>query len=236
MLKYIDAHSHILTDTQIRDAVACGVEKFIINATFPGDWATVVDLAQRDNVYGAIGVHPWFVSKLQCDWELQLVNTLVAYPNLMVGEIGLDKNRPDLEFQENVFRRQLQIAYDMKRIAHIHCVGCWGKMLEILRASKLPPAVVFHAYSGSPELVDEFTKMNGFFSFGIDINNEKRTQLRLSVAAIPESRILVESDDASPEFIPAIVSKIADIRGVKNDDMAEQIYNNTMGLIHDGTF
>lgn len=237
-MKYIDAHCHILTDAQIRDATAHGVAGFVVNATRPADWNAVIDLARCDNVYGAIGVHPWFASDLLDGWDYELINALAAHPNLMVGEIGLDKNRPDMELQESVFCRGLQIARDMRRVAHIHCVGAWGKMMDILRGVDLPSAMVFHAYSGSVELVRELTDMGACFSFGAEICNEKYTRARNAVATVPISRILVESDApdvAMPDTIPATVAEIAKIRGMDTEQLAEIIYNNTLGVVNDGT-
>ena len=226
-MKYIDAHCHTVSESHR------GVG-FIVNATRPADWDKVIDLARRDDVYGAIGVHPWFVSELHDGWNGGLINALVANPNLMVGEIGLDNNHPDLELQENIFRRQLQIAHDMKRVAHIHCVGTWGKIMEILRGAALPPVLVFHAYSGSVELMSELADMGAYFSFGTEICNEKHVRARAAVAVVPESRILIESDDVASDTIPTTIAEIAQIRGVNVEEMAKIVYNNTMVVINGG--
>ena len=218
----------------MRDAALHGVGRFIVNATRPADWDAVVDLSRRADVHGAIGVHPWFVLELRDGWDGDLVNALGAGPNLMVGEIGLDKNHPDLELQESVFCRQLQIACDMRRVAHIHCVGAWGKMMDVLRAVDLPPAMVFHAFSGATDLVPELMEMNACFSFGVSVMDAARARLRAVVATVPSSRILVESDDAAPDTIPNTVAEIARIRGESVEQLAEVIYNNTMGLLNDG--
>lgn len=236
-MKYIDAHCHILSEAQMKTAMACGVGRFIINATRTIDWETIVELAQYDNVYGAIGVHPWFVSGLPDDWDVELVNALVANPNLMVGEIGLDKNRPDFEVQESVFCRQLQIAHDLERVIHIHCVGAWGKMMDILRSVDLPPAMVFHAFSGAPELMHELMGLGAYFSFGTGIMDVRHSKIRASVAVAPVSRILAESDApdvAMPDTIPNTVAEIARVRNQDAEQLAKTIYNNTKGLINDG--
>ena len=233
MQKYIDAHCHILSESQMRDAAACGVVGFVVNGTKPADWGAVVKMANCDNVFGAIGVHPWFVSGIVDDWESGLVDMLQNNSKLMVGEIGLDKNRPDMEKQTAVFGRQLQIAHDFGRVAHIHCVDAWGKMMDILRGCDLPPAMVFHCFSGAPELVDELSKIGAYFSFGVAVCDERYIKMRNALGRVPANRILVESDApdvALPNSVPNTVAEIARLRGVG----AEQIYNNTMGLINDG--
>ncbi len=238
MQKYIDAHCHILSDESIWPAVACGVGQFVVNATTPDDWGKIVEVSNRDNrICGAIGVHPWYVSGWNDGVETQMSELLKNNPRLMIGEIGLDKNHPDLDLQESVFMRQLQIAHDFGRIAHIHCVGAWGKMMDILRGRDLPPAMVFHCFSGAPELAPELVKLGAFFSFGCGICDEKHIKMRDVVASVPENRILVESDapdGAMPDKIPEIVAEIAKLRNVEFEQMADIIYNNTMGLLNGG--
>ncbi len=235
MSQYIDAHCHILTNSEMRTAHARGVWRFIVNATRPADWGAVVELARRDDVVGAIGVHPWYVSKISDGWDVDLINLLVANPDLMVGEIGLDKNRPDMELQVSVFCRQMQIAHDLHRVAHVHCVGAWGKMLDVLRGIELPPAIVFHAFSGAVEFVPELVEMGAYFSFGVGISNNARVRLHGAVRTVPVARILVESDAPDmvmPDTIPDTVAKIAEFRGCNAGYLANIIYNNTMGLIN----
>ena len=235
MQKYIDAHCHILSPAQMASANDCGVGRFIVNSTHRTDWATIAKMVNGKSVYGAIGIHPWFVSEIDANWDDEMVNTLARNPHLMVGEIGLDKNHPNMPAQELIFRRGLQIAHDMGRVAHVHCVGCWGKCVEILHASALPPTVVFHCFSGSPELASELSHIcNAYFSFGSSVLNTKSTRTRTAVASVPGNRILVESDAmdvATPTIIPDVVREIAKIRGVDNDAMADTIYANTMGLL-----
>ena len=239
MQQYIDAHCHIISDEIMNAAAVRGVGRFVVNSTAPADWAAVVNIARRENVFGAIGVHPWYVSEIYDGWDIELIDVLNKDTDLMVGEIGLDKNHGDIDVQEPVFRRQLQIAHDMGRVAHVHCVGAWGKCMEILGGSKLPPAMVLHCFSGAPELVRELTAMGAYFSFGGDVVDIGHKKMRDAVAAVDESRILAESDAVDgtmPDKIPDIVAEIAKIRGKDAGDMAKIIYENTMGILHDKSF
>jgi len=236
MSQYIDAHCHVLDTLQMRNAMARGVGRFIMNATRPSDWNAVIKISMDDGVLGAIGVHPWYVADLPLGWDDDLIKLLADNSHLMVGEIGLDKNRPDMEKQISVFARQLQIAHNLGRVAHIHVVGAWGKIMGILRENKLPPAMVFHAFSGSVEIMHELTKMGAYFSFGWGVVDARHENMRALVASVPENRILVESDapdGTMPDKIPDIVAEIAKVRGAKVDFMAEKIFENTMGLIND---
>ena len=237
MPKYIDAHCHILSDENLKPATACGVGRFIVNATAPSDWNKIVETANHDNcIIGAIGVHPWYIDDLSDDWDIRLGEILSTKPNLMVGEIGLDKKHADMEKQIAVFKRQLEIAHDLGRVVHIHCVGAWGKMMDVLRETQLPPVMLFHCFSGTPEMVSELVKMNAYFSFGAGICDEKHKTMRDAVVAVPENRILAESDAQGvliPDTVPNVVLEIAKLRGVAPEQMAETIYKNTLEMLNE---
>lgn len=240
MLGYIDAHCHILDDEVLTGATVRGVGRFVVNAYASCNWDDVCASVHHDNrIYGAVGVLPWLDNELRDGWDKCLIDILSRNPRLMVGEIGLDKNRGDMEKQITVFTRQLQIASDYRRIAHIHCVGAWGKMMDLLRDVNLPPAMLFHCFSGSVEIMRELCKMNAYFSFGWGLMDGRHETMCAVVAAVDEGRILVESDapgDTMPDKIPDIVAKIAEIRGVAPEYMANVIYENTTRMINEQSF
>jgi len=232
-----DAHCHIFSRDQMETIRSFGVGFFVVNATQISEWGRVAELAQESwLVRGAIGVHPWYVSGLPADWDVALTCWLEKHPELSVGEIGLDKNYPDLDIQESVFRRGLQIAHDMKRVAHIHCVGAWGKMLEILRGSKLPPAMIFHAFSGSADLVPELVRKRGFFSFGRAVCDSRRVKLHDTVRAVPNGRILVESDASFVDDYAYLDDTIQTIADIRNDHYGQivELSCNVEDVLNDG--
>ena len=148
MQKYFDAHCHITEFVDIPENIGA-----ITNATRISEWDITIDMAcSHSHIFGAIGIHPWYVSDLPNDWDMQLYDLLIKKPNIMVGEIGLDAHRPDIATQTDVFVRQFEIAADLSRGVHVHCVGAWDKMQHVLKShrSHLPPFILFHRYSGNP--------------------------------------------------------------------------------------
>ncbi len=226
MQKYIDAHCHYIAP--VPDGAVCG---FIYNSARPCDWSVAVDAMRVNGGAGAIGVHPWYVDELSCDWVDQMAQLLRANPKLMVGEIGLDASRGDIDAQMPVFIRQLDLAREFGRVAHIHCVRAWDKILHIFATHKMPPAVVLHGFRGTPEIVSAIMRhANAYFSFGANPGATAR--------AIEPDRILVESDAASISvargILPRTVAQIADLVGCNAQTMAETIYNNTQRMIKNG--
>ncbi len=217
MKKYIDAHCHLF-DTDLPDNIGA-----IVNATVPAEWVRVIDIAnKKPNVRGAIGVHPWYVSDLSDDWATVLRDCLLENPDIMVGEIGLDAHKPNLARQIDVFVRHFNIACELNRGVHIHCVGAWDKVLHILNQnkSKLPPFILFHRFGGKITNLSDFaSEYNAYFSFRAPSN---------AVLSVPTTRLLVETDSADPTTIASIEERIAKIRPECN------FYKNTSEMLSNG--
>ncbi len=242
MLKYIDAHCHLQNiediSAELPKAMSAGIYGFICNATEPNDWNSVLNLIHRyENIYGCIGVHPWHVNLLSDGWELKMHSILRQNPDLMVGEIGLDKLHPNIELQEQVFIKQLDMAHKLNRVAHIHCVGSWDIMLRILKLHKerLPKTMIFHSFTGSVEIQNQLLRdYNVLFSFSSMILDGRRARLAETVKYSPIGKILAESDDKKPEIIIDIIKRIGEIKGIAPEKITDKIYKNTLDILKNG--
>ena len=155
-MKIIDMHSHIeyITHNFQHDVVGT-----VCCTKNESEWQKLIDIINNDNrVYGAFGVHPWFLSDIKQDFENRLEQQLLSNPEYMVGEIGLDKYHPDMEKQIEVFINQLNIAIKLKRIVFLHCVGAWDKTLHILKQYKKSelPMIVVHGFNDSDVILKNF--------------------------------------------------------------------------------
>lgn len=224
-MKYFDAHCH---DYKISPNVIGA----IVNATYEENWETVI-ASQSKNVIGAIGIHPWHVKNVCDGWGVRLRNTLLDNPDLMVGEIGLDNSRGDMELQESVFIAQLKIANELKRVANIHCVHAWDKMLGIIKTVPDIPAFVFHAFSGNSDIIKQLPS-NSYFSYGMEIVRNNTTKSRERIIATPNNRLLVETDDATPDNLHLIVALIAEIKKLSSEQIADIIMENSYRVISHG--
>ena len=217
MKKYIDAHCHLF-DEKLPDNIGA-----IVNATRPADWGGVIAQANKNiNVWGAIGVHPWFVADLVAGWDEKLQDLLIQNPEIMVGEIGLDKHKPDMDLQIDVFSRQLEIAAELGRGVHVHCVGAWDKMFAVLKKckSEQPPFMLFHRFSGNAGDVARLcAAYNAYFSF---------MNARNVVADVASNRVLIETDSNNPTGIVRVAEQVAAFCS-KID-----FYKNTMEMLKNG--
>ena len=218
---YFDAHSHLPgAESPHPDhlRVVCG--------TCESDWGAVLAHAASDErVIPMLGLHPWFVAEAAPGWAPRLESLLRSHP-AGVGECGLDFARrdPDRASQEAAFRLQLRLARDLQRPIALHVVGAWGRIIDLLREQGLPPAVMVHAFSGSPETARTLQSMGVFLSFSGGLLHPDRSRLRESLRAVDARHLLLETD-GSADLI-RVVAAAASIRGVSPKDLAAQTWEN----------
>ena len=228
-MKYTDAHCHI-TNCPHTNTMCC-----IYDAINESDWDKVIEFSNSENIFACIGVHPWFLDDIKSDWESRLYEKLVQNPTIMVGEIGLDKHKPNLEHQIQIFVIQMEIAAKLNRPVHLHCVGAWDKILHILKAQngKLPPVILAHSFNDNPQIIGQIAeKYNVYFSYNLHDITEKNTDI---IRSTPFSRILTESDASDPttqiQHICASIETISKILNFSQNETANQIYNNFQRMV-----
>ena len=229
---YTDAHCHIVPAPENPD-ITCR----IYNSARAADWEAAIDISEHDDDknFAAIGIHPWYIADADAEFETAMVEILASHPNLMVGEIGLDKFKPNMERQIEIFTRQLEIAARLRRPVHLHCVGAWDKILHIFREHEknMPPAVLAHGFAGDSAQIEMLVdKYNMYFSYSVRADNNVNVP---RVSKTPMNRIMAETDtfDAGDEIpdLDTIINMIAAAHNCDADEMSEQIYQNIQRII-----
>ena len=223
-MKIIDAHSHI---EYISHNIQPDVVATICCATNESDWNNLANITLSDkNVYGAFGVHPWFVDTIMDGFDKRLYDLLKLNDSFMVGEIGLDKYRPNMEQQIDVFERQLNVAVEMNRAIFLHCVGAWDKILHVLKQYKKLPTIIAHDFNGNNEIMQNLVN-NYDIMFSIH-RVDKPTEIR-RIEQFPIEKMLVESDAKPDVILHNVIDKISDIK--KEPNAGEIIYKNTQRIL-----
>ena len=218
-----------------------GVE-LVVNpgCDIPSSYAAL-ELARRfPYVRAAVGLHPE-----DCDGageaEFQELRRLCAEPEVVaVGEIGLDyywKENPPKEFQQTVFRRQIELAIELDLPVIVHDREAHGDCLSIVR--DYPEARgVFHCFSGSAEMAEELLKRGWYLGFDGTITYPKARRAAEVAAIAPLDRIVVETDSPyltpvpnrgkrnDSRNLPYIVGKLAEWKGVSYEEMARATWEN----------
>jgi TatD DNase family protein len=229
-----DARIGAEADAQLERARAAGVRGFLLAGVGPDGWGDEQRLAARHaDVYVAVGVHPQLIDELDEDAAdeacAQLGAAVVRTGAIAIGEIGLDglgERKGSLDRQEEAFRRQLAEARARDLPVLLHILSAHGRALEVLRDDGLPKAGgVMHSYSGSADLVREYTSLGLSFSFAGPVTYDNASKIHKAARAVPRDRLLVETDapfqtpapcrpaQCEPAFLVAIVEALARIRG-----------------------
>ena len=193
-----------------------------------------IALAERfDFVYAAVGFHPEELERYS-EEAFQQMEALVAHPKCVaIGEIGLDYywDASHKEEQKALFRRQIDLALGLDKPVIVHDREAHGDCMEIVRDY---PGLrgVFHCYSGSAEMAEELLKRGWYLGFDGPITYKNARKALEVLALCPLERLLIETD--SPYLspvplrgkrndsgnLPYIVDKIAEIKGLRHEDVA----------------
>lgn len=107
---------------------------------------------------------------------------------------------------------QVQIAAEFQRPVSLHCVRGYGHLLVMFselakRPACCPPKVMLHSYGGSVDEIPRFCRLRSigdrfYFSFSHAINHRTPEKLVARIEAIPDDRLLIESDQVR-QFLPS---------------------------------
>ena len=220
---------------------AAGVELVVDPGCDIPSSRAALDLARRfAHVRAAVGVHPSDCDGVT-DADFDELRRLCKEPGVVaVGEIGLDyywKDNPPKEFQQSVFRRQIELAIELDLPIIVHDREAHGDCLTIIR--DYPEARgVFHCFSGSAEMAEELLKRGWYLGFDGPITYKNARRAAEVVAVTPMDRIVIETD--SPYLSPVphrgkrndsrnltfIVEKLSEWKGVSYAEMERATWEN----------
>ncbi len=194
-------------------------------------------------VYAAAGVHPSETAQLDEDSFVRLKELAIHPKTVAVGEIGLDyywDKEPDVqEKQRYWFRRQLELAAQLGLPVIIHSRDASADTLAIMKeACDMHIPGVIHCFSYSVETALEYVSMGYYIGVGGVVTFKNAKKLKEAVEKIPLANILLETDCPymAPEpyrgkrnsslYLPYIAAKIAEIKGMTQQEVIEATWNN----------
>jgi TatD DNase family protein len=201
MLKFINIHSH--KNEEIWNA------EFKIISILPGELAEMTE-----GWFYSAGLHPWTLDELSVEKNLAELENFLSHPALIaIGESGLDRARPDIDFkmQEFVFKKHAGLAESAGKPLIIHCVRAYSDLIRIKK--ELSPLVpwIIHGFQGNGQITEQLLKHGFYLSFGKAIFNNSKT--RKILASVNTDRFFLETDE-SDYNIDELYKKAAEIRNI----------------------
>lgn len=243
-LRFIDTHAHLSDEAFTADAAAAiaraaaaGVYRIIHPDVDRSERASSLELCKQypGVLYHMIGLYPGSVDK---NWEkeIALVEEAIGPETVALGEIGLDYHW-STEFaaeQKAAFRYQLGLAARLDLPVNIHLRDATEDFFKVMEECRhLGLRGNIHAFSGSYETFLRLQKY-GDWKVGIGgVLTYKNSKLAIALEGIPLESILLETDSPylppvphrgqrnEPAYIPIIAAKVAEIKGIDIEEVAE---------------
>lgn len=246
----IDSHCHLTSDAlwpRVDDVIAraksAGIGEFVTIATDLDDASSAIELSGRvPQVHVVAGIHPHEASKTRPGWDDNLSAIAIRPDVRAVGETGLDYHYDfsDRPSQARVFRRQLEIATEVKKPVVIHCREAHDDTMTMLREFPTLAGVVFHCFTGTVVEAREILDAGHWLSLTGVVTFKKSGVLREVARLLPADRLMVETDSPylSPEPVRSLrpnepahlvhtAACIARERGMTLDELASLATANT---------
>ena len=219
----------------------------------------VLQLCGESNgrIFPAMGVHP--TRSIYEKWsDRHKLDTFAKMPGVVaIGECGLDyhyKREEQHRLTQHIwFLYQLDLAWRLKKPVILHVRDAHEDALRILKfhpARKL--GGVIHCFYGSKEIAEQYLKLGYHFGIGGSVLQleERAKDLWEAIPHIPLDRILVETDAPfilpyckdviQPKLLrrarntslilPAVIEKIAELKGISADEVEQGTTDNTIRL------
>ena len=210
-------------------------------------------------IFPAIGIHPTrFIFEKWSDRHK--LDAYAKTPGVIaIGECGLDYHYPRKEQhrlkQHFWFLYQLNLAWKLKLPVILHVRDAHQDALRILRrhpTRKL--GGVIHCFYGSKQIAEQYLKLGYHIGIGGSVLQleERAKDLWDAIPYIPLDRILIETDAPfilpyckdviQPKLLrrarntslilPAVINKIAELKGISADEVEQATTENTIRLFN----
>lgn len=246
---FIDTHVHLNNkdlevhlEEVIHDALKNGVSKMVVVGYDVKTSLKAIELAHRyEWCYAIVGYHPTEI-KGYSDKEYDLLEEMAQDEKVIaIGEIGYDFHwdTTTKEEQEDAFIRQINIAKKYHLPVSIHSRDAHQITFDTLKeCGAYEIGGIMHSYSGSVEMAKEYIKMNFCFGISGPVTFKNGKNMQNVVKEIDAKYFVSETDspyltpdpfrgtENGPKYIPLIVKKMAEIKNITVEEMANIIMDN----------
>jgi TatD DNase family protein len=260
VISLVDSHAHIHGAEFESDrpevmarARAAGVDTIVTVGTDLASSMAALTLAKHDSgIWATAGVHPHEAEAASTE-QLQRIEELAAALSLVaIGEIGLDyhyDHSPRAE-QIRAFEDQLEIANRLELPVVVHSRDADDDTFGLLsswsarrRSLGLPPPYgVMHCYAYGAARLDAYVELGMLISISGIVTYPRAEGVQAAAAVVADESLLIETDCPylapqsrrgrrnEPCLLPETATKVAAIRGVAVEIVAQQTTDNARRL------
>jgi TatD DNase family protein len=251
----IDTHCHLDgeyfpegPDETLARARSAGVTGFVcvgVGSLLQTEAALAL-AARRPDVWATVGVHPHDAASCDAALEAELARLAAAPRVVAIGEIGLDfhyDHSPRAQ-QEQVFRRFIQLARQLKKPIVVHTRTAPEETLQILAEENARDVGgLIHCFSENKPFATRALDLGFDLSFSGIVTFKRALDIQEVAAWAPADRILVETDSpylapiplrgkrCEPAYVLHTARFVAGLRGIPLEELAEQTSQNAQRLL-----
>jgi TatD DNase family protein len=242
-MKLFETHAHLDLpdfdndrDSLIAKCFASGIE-YIINIGFNKETSmSSLELTKKHlHIFSTVGFHPHDST----DFDAEIVKRLAREKKVLaIGEIGLDffRNLAPYSVQREVFANQVRLAVEYDLPIVVHDRDAHQECYKFLKDDHVK-AAVFHCFSGDIIFAQQVLDEGWMISFTGSITYQN-SNLEDVISIVPMDRFMIETDCPylspnpnrgkrnSPLNLHLIAEKIAEIKGITPNEVAERAFEN----------
>lgn len=253
-LMLFDTHCHLNVDAfnedldqVIQRAKENQVEKMAIVGFDEATIQKAIQLSQNyPEIYLILGWHPTeagsyskaIEERLKTDW---LKNEKVV----AMGEMGLDYHwmEDPKEIQIGVFKKQIQVAKELKLPISIHNREATEDTYQVLKEVGLGESGgIMHSFNLDLDWMHKFLELGLYISLSGVVTFKNAPEVRQVAQEVPLDRLLIETDAPylaptpnrgkrnEPAFVRFVAQELANAKGLSAREIAEQTTKNAKHL------
>lgn len=256
-MKLFDSHAHLDDekfdedrDTIIEEIHKSDVEKFVSAGYSLEGSKKAIELSQKyDFIYATVGISPNDIPQTKEElWKMleEIENLGKTKKVVAIGEIGLDYywNKENKELQKEAFIEQIKIANKLDLPIVIHTREAVMDTLQILKENTVNKKGIFHCCPLNRELVKEALKLDFYISFCGPVTFKNSKNSAEIIEMVPNDKMLIETDSPylspeplrgrrnDPRNVEYVAQKIADVKGLEIEQIADSTYKNALKIFN----
>ena len=170
--------------------------------------------------YASVGIHPWTLTEENADIQWETLHESIKDKRIVaIGECGLDKLKgPSMELQTAIFKQEAALAEDSSLPLITHCVKAFNELIQLKKEISPRQPWIIHGFRGKLPLTLDCIRHGFYLSIGSRFQAD-------ALKAIPLDRLFIETDE-SEESIRSIYQRIAEVKRISLEELAEAINKN----------
>ena len=254
MTVFVDSHCHVnfpdlaseypaIAQRMAQNSVKMAL---CVSVNLP-DWDPMMEMVEREpTLWASVGVHPDYENEIEPTVE-DLVSRSQRPKVVAIGETGLDYYRltGDLDWQRERFRVHIRAARQAKLPLIIHTRQAREDTIQILREEGADEVGgVMHCFTESWEMAQQSMELGFYVSFSGIVTFKNARDLQETATKMPMDRLLIETDSPylapvphrgkrnDPSLVIHVAEKIAELKGLSVEEVAQQSTENFFNLFN----